>query len=98
MGATPGLDELRALREQIHALVVAHRGLSVAVFGSVARGEATEDSDIDFLVKFEPESSLFDLAHLTDALSDLLGRPVDVVSVGALKPRDERIRTEAIQL
>ena len=76
----------------------AHRGRSVAVFGSVARGEAGPDSDVDFLVEFEAGSSLFDLLHLSDALEELLGRPVDVVSVGGLKDRDERIRREAVPL
>ena len=69
------------------ALVHANRGRAVAVFGSVARGDAGPDSDVDFLVDFEPGSSLFDLLHLSDALGDLLGRRVDVVSVGGLKDR-----------
>ena len=52
----------------------------MAVFGSVARGEDDEASDIDFLVEFEPDSSLFDLLHLKDDLEELLGCTVDVVS------------------
>lgn len=92
----------RALVEQHRAeiadLVRRHRGRSVAVFGSVARGEDDASSDIDFLVEFEPGSSLFDLVHLQDALSELLGSPVDVVSVGGLKPGDDDIRREAIPL
>lgn len=76
-------DLLSSYREQIVALVRANRGRSIAVFGSVARGDAGPDSDVDFLVDFEPGSSLFDLLHLSDALEDLLGRRVDVVSVGA---------------
>lgn len=51
-----------------------------------------------FLVQFEPGSSLFDLLHLQDDLEELLGCPVDVVSVGGLKPRDDLIRAEAIAL
>lgn len=68
------------------------------MFGSVARGDATEHSDIDFLVEFEPESSLLDLLRLQDELTDMLGRPVDIVSVGGLKPRDDHIRAEAVPL
>ncbi len=99
MGAPLTVEDLVAsYRGQIMALVRANRGRSIAVFGSVARGEAGPDRDVDFLVDFEPGSSLFDLLHLSDALADLLGRRVDVVSVGALKERDERIRTEAIPL
>jgi uncharacterized protein len=68
------------------------------VFGSVARGEDTAESDIDFLVEFEPTSSLLDLIHLEDDLRALLARPVDVVSLGALLDRDDDIRRDAITL
>lgn len=65
--------------------------------GSVARGDETATSDVDFLVEFEPKRSLFDLLHLQDDLSALLDRPVDVVSVGGLKERDVAVR-EAVRL
>ncbi|HZD24112.1 MAG TPA: nucleotidyltransferase domain-containing protein [Acidimicrobiia bacterium] len=68
---------------------------SIAVIGSVARGEATSSSDIDFLVEFEPSSSQLDLIRLEAALSQLLGVDVDVISRGALLDRDEGIRREA---
>ena len=79
-------------------MVHRHRGRSVAVFGSVARGDETAASDIDFLVEFEPGSSLFDLLHIGEELEQLLGVPVDVVSAGGLKDRDEHIRREAVPL
>jgi predicted nucleotidyltransferase len=85
-------------RARIDAAVRRHRGRSVAIFGSVARGEEHDESDIDFLVEFEPGSSLFDLLHLQDELQDILGVPVDVVSVGGLRERDAHIRGEAIPL
>jgi uncharacterized protein len=85
-------------REDIDALVRKHRGIAVSVFGSVARGDETERSDIDFLVQFESGSSLFDLLHLEDDLRALLGRSVDVVSAGGLKDRDEQIRREAVSI
>lgn len=85
-------------RDEIVALVQSHRGRSVAVFGSVARGEATEGSDIDLLVEFEPSSSLLDLIHLEEALAQLLGTDVDVVSVGALLDRDDEVRRQAVAL
>lgn len=95
-------NDVRALveehREAIKAAVSRHRGRRVAVFGSVARGDATEESDVDFLVEFEPGSSLLDLLRLQDELSETLGRRVDVVSVGGLKPRDDHIRAEAVPL
>ncbi len=96
------MGRLRALvernRAQIDAAVHRHRGQSVAIFGSVARGDEHDNSDVDFLVEFEPDSSLFDLLHLQDELRDLLGAPVDVVSVGGLRSRDAHIREEAIPL
>ncbi|HEY1633235.1 MAG TPA: nucleotidyltransferase domain-containing protein [Acidimicrobiales bacterium] len=89
---------LEARRDEIKAIVTQHRGQRVRVFGSVARGEDRTGSDIDLLVDFEPDSSLFDLRHLSEALSDLLEHPVDVVSAGGLKPRDRTILDEAIEL
>ena len=50
------------------------------------------------LVEFEPGSSLFDLMHLEDDLEELLGCPVDVISVGGLKARDDHIRRDALPL
>jgi predicted nucleotidyltransferase len=85
-------------REEIIAAVHRHRGLAVALFGSAARGDDTEASDVDLLVDFEPGSALFDLMHLHDELEQLLGCRVDVVSAGGLKPRDERIRRESMPL
>ncbi|HWJ97414.1 MAG TPA: nucleotidyltransferase family protein [Acidimicrobiales bacterium] len=96
MGAHRDLVESK--RDEIRAAVQRHRGRSVAVFGSVARGDETESSDIDFLVEFEPGSSLFDLLHLSEELERLLGVPVDVVSAGGLKDRDDHIRREAVVL
>ncbi|GIU92584.1 MAG: nucleotidyltransferase [Acidimicrobiia bacterium] len=87
-----------AHRDEIRALLEPHHARSIAVFGSVARDEATVDSDIDFLVEFEPESSLLDLIHLEEALCDLLGVDVDVISLGALLDRDDEIRSDAVTL
>lgn len=96
--ASPIEELLARHRGEIRAAVARHHGVSVHVFGSAARGEAGPDSDIDFLVDFAPESSLFDLMRLTDELEQILGRPVDVVAEGGLKPRDEHIRREAVAL
>ncbi|MCB9376225.1 MAG: nucleotidyltransferase family protein [Microthrixaceae bacterium] len=89
---------VEAKRREISDLVRHHRGRSAALFGSVARGDETPESDIDFLVEFEPGSSLFDLMDLQEALGQLLGVPVDVVSVGGLKDRDDHIRREAVPI
>jgi hypothetical protein len=85
-------------RDRVLEVAARHRVRRVRVFGSVARGEAGENSDIDLLVDFEPDSSLFDLLHLTEELEQLLNHRVDIVSTGALKDRDRRILAEAVDL
>jgi uncharacterized protein len=69
----------------------------VRIFGSVARGEADAQSDIDFLVELNPGRSLLDLGGLQFELEALLGRKVDVVTERGLKPRiRDRVMREAI--
>lgn len=96
------MSDRRALvekrRREINDAVRRHRGRAIALFGSVARGDDSPTSDIDFLVEFEDGSSLFDLMHLEEELEALLGITVDVVSAGGLKPRDEHIRRDAVPL
>ena len=85
--AGPSLRDLTRRRDQILALAARHGAENVRVFGSVARGEAGAESDVDFLVDLERGRSLFDLAGLLVDLEDLIGRPVDVVTVSGLKAR-----------
>lgn len=68
------------------------------MFGSVGRGEARPDSVLDLLVDFEPDASLLDHVGLLQDLEELLDVEVHVVTRNALKPRDERIRSEAVDL
>lgn len=75
------VDELlRIKREEILRIAAQHGARNVRVFGSVARGEAGEDSDIDLLIELEPNRSLLDHAALLVDLEDLLGHRVDVVT------------------
>ena len=71
-------------REAILALAAKHGASNVRVFGSVAKGQADETSDVDFLVDMEPNRSLFDIGGLLMDLQDLLGRKVDVVTEAGL--------------
>lgn len=92
------LELVRINLADIKHLVVQFKGLSIALFGSVARGEEHPDSDIDFLVEFKKDASLLDQAGLQLALTELLNAPVDVISLGGLKSRDHHILEEAIYL
>ena len=75
---------LRRHREAILSVAVRHGARNVRVFGSVARGDARPDSDLDLLVDLEPGRSLLDHVALIQDLEDLLGRKVDVVESQAL--------------
>ena len=85
-------------REQVMAIAARHHASRVRLFGSAARGEDRPDSDIDLLVDFDQESSLFDLMRMSRELEGLLGRPVDVISAGGLKSRDRAILAESVDL
>lgn len=88
---------LRMNREEILRIAAQHGARNVRVFGSVARGEADDRSDIDLLVEMEPGRSLLDLGGLQYELERLFGRPVDVVTERGLKARiRDRILREAI--
>lgn len=75
---------VQSKREEILRVAAEHGAHNVRVFGSVARGEAGEASDIDFLVEMEPGRSLLDLGGLHVELEALLGRKVDVVTDGGI--------------
>jgi predicted nucleotidyltransferase len=92
-------DLLKAKREEILRVCAKYGAYNVRVFGSVARSEADEQSDIDFLVELEPGRTLFDLGGLQYDLEQLLGCRVDVVTERGLKPRiRERVLREAVPL
>ena len=76
-----------------------HGASNIRVFGSVARGNADDASDIDFLVDLEKGRSLLDLGGLLMDLQKLLGRSVDIVTEKGLKPRiRERVLSEALAI
>lgn len=74
-------------RKDILRLAAKYGAYNVRVFGSVARGEARQDSDVDFLVEFSPNYTLLDQAGLVVSLRNLLGRPVEITNAAYL--RDE---------
>jgi hypothetical protein len=92
----------RLLRRKRRALldVLARAGArNPRVFGSVARGEDTATSDIDFLVELDPDATLLDLARLRREIGDILGVPVDVMTASLLKAAARnRAERDAISL
>lgn len=77
-------DIIQKEREEIIRLSMLHGAKNIRVFGSVARGEESKDSDIDILVELEKGRSLLDLSGLLMDLQQLLGRKVDVVTEKSL--------------
>jgi len=75
------MDTIRAKRDEIYAVARRHKAEKLWVFGSCARGEETPESDVDFLVKWNPdEYSWHDECRLNEAYEALLGRKVDLIS------------------
>ena len=90
---------LKNKREDILRIASKYGARNVRIFGSLARGEAREDSDIDFLVDMESGRSLFDLGGLLMDLQNLLSQKVDVVTEKGLRPRiRDRVLKEALPL
>ena len=86
-------------REEILRIAAQHGARSVRIFGSVARGEAREDSDVDLLVEMAPERSLLDIIAIQQDLEDLLGRKVQVLTEAAVSPYfREAVLKEAVEL
>lgn len=93
------IDSLRARRDEILRLAARYGARNVRLFGSIARGEETPESDIDLLVDMEPGRSLLDLVGLWQDLEDLLQCRVDVLTDGGLSPYlQDRIHAEAVRL
>jgi predicted nucleotidyltransferase len=89
------LEELRAKhKEAILEIATKYGASNVRVFGSVARGEADEASDVDLLVDLEKGRSLFDLGGLWYDLNEAIPCEIDVWEPGSLK---ERIRVRALR-
>jgi hypothetical protein len=94
------LDDVRKQwRADILRLAERHGARNVRVFGSVARGEGTDASDLDLLVEMEPGRNYFDLVAFWQDLEETLGARVDVITDGGVSPYlSERIYGEAVQL
>lgn len=88
------IETLSTHRDELRRMGV----LALHLFGSVARGDDRPGSDVDLLADLDASVGLFEFQDIQEYLSRLLGRPVDLVPAGSLKPRlRERVWREAIR-
>lgn len=92
--ASDTFELIRAKREEIQKIATRHGARNIRVFGSVARGDARPDRDVDFLIDVEPVTSSWFPAGLVQDLESVLGRRVEVVTERGLNHliRDEVLR------
>lgn len=92
-------EALAAHREEVRAIVLAHRAVNARVFGSVLHGSDTGDRDLDILVDTTQDTTLFDLGGIRYKLRNLLGVPVDVLRPGELPDRfRQRVISQAVRI
>ncbi len=93
------LDEIMAKRDEIRALAQKYKVLRIFVFGSCARKEETPDSDIDFLMDFNIDSSWKDQRDFRNELERIFNSKVDIISRIGINPYlQERIEQEAVEV
>ena len=94
------LDKLlKEKRQEILEIAARHGACNVRIFGSAARGEADEQSDVDFLIDAGPKRTPFFPGGMVMDLQNLLGRRIDVVTEKGLRSRiRERVLKEAVPL
>ncbi len=92
-------ETIRQKRDAILQIAARYGAHDIRVFGSVARGDATEASDLDLIVRFDPGRSLLDHGGLIMDLRDLLGMKVDVIDEEGMRDRfRNHVMKEAIPL
>lgn len=90
---------LRTRRSEIIGIAKRYGASDIRIFGSVARGDSTESSDLDLIVRFESNRTLFDHGGLLMDLQDLLGVKVDIIDEEGMRPRfREHAMKEAVAL
>lgn len=93
------LRQVRLLADDLRTILAEYGATNIEVFGSVARGDDHENSDIDLLVDLAPDVGMFDLLRMQSAAEALLGRPVDIVPRASLKSGvADDVRRDAVPL
>lgn len=92
-------EKIQNMRDKIDTIAKRYGVTSIHLFGSVARGDSTPDSDIDLLIELEPGRGLLDHAGFMVEMQNLLGVKVDVVTKGGLKDRfRDHVLNEAVPI
>lgn len=93
-------NQIAEIKERLAGVLERNGVKRAALFGSIVRGEATEESDIDLLVEFEGRKSLLDLSGLKLEVEDVLGRKADVLTYASLHPllRDRILKEQVVIL
>ncbi len=97
-GTTPTMDLIRDYRQPMLDLAAKYGVTDLRVFGSVGRGDATSDSDVDLLVRALPGVGLFSVEEFRFQVEALLGHPVDVVTDGAIADELVHISQDAVAI
>ena len=93
------MDKIARIKRKIMPILKRYGVIKAALFGSVVRGDERKDSDIDILVDIEKDIGLLEFIGLKQDLEDALGRPVDLVEYGTIKPLlKDRILSEQVVL
>lgn len=93
------IDQVRRHAPALHRAAARRGARNIRVFGSVARGDSSPASDVDLLVDLDESHTLLDLAGFAEDATEILGRPVDVATVGMLKERiRDRVLEQAVPL
>ncbi len=93
------MEFVKSKKTDICQIANKYGAFNIRIFGSVARGDADENSDIDFLVDFNPDVGLIEWSGFWLALEELLGKKVDVAIESSLKKRmRDRVLSEAVSL
>ncbi len=93
------MEQIESIKEKILPILKRYGVTKAAVFGSFARNEAKETSDIDILVEVRPDTGLFEFIGLKHEIEDILNKKVDLVTYNALKPAlRERILSEQLAI
>ncbi|GIU72545.1 MAG: nucleotidyltransferase [Candidatus Nitrosocaldaceae archaeon] len=93
------LNEITKILQDLKPIIRKYKGEIVGICGSYARDEHKESSDIDILVKFDKDASLFDLVAIANLIEDRIGIKVDIIPIDTIREeiRDEMLK-EAIYL